>query len=356
MRSRLAKLLAGACAAALLAAGGAAAQTAGQGADQGTAQGADQGTAQGTQAEQQGGAPAQGTGEGAGQPATTGDQPGGAAEAQEGEPAAAAGAPAGDAPAADTVLATVAGTPVTLGELIAVRQGLPPQYQQLPDEVLMKALVEQTADQILLAEAARAAGIDRRRAVQLSLENQARAVLAEAFMQQAVEERVTDEAVQQAYDAEFGSAGPVEEVRAAHILVDSQEQAQALKAELDAGADFAALAGEHGTDGTATRGGDLGWFVREQMVPQFAEAAFAMQPGEISGPVQSPFGWHLIKLDERRERPAPPLGEVRGEIVDRLSQQAQTEVLTELREGAEIERGAGQVPPSAIRSDALIAE
>jgi peptidyl-prolyl cis-trans isomerase C len=260
------------------------------------------------------------------------------------------------AASADTVLATVAGTPITLGELIAVRQGLPEQYQQLPDEVLMSALVEQLADQILLEQAARQAGLDQSRAIKLTQQNQARAVLAEAYMERTVDERVSEAAVQQAYDAEYGSAEPVEEVRAAHILVEDQAKAQELKAELDQGADFAALAAEHGTDGTAAGGGDLGWFVHGQMVPEFADAAFAMQPGEVSAPVQSPFGWHLIRLDERRERTAPPLADVRAQIVDELTQKAQTDVLAEMRAAAEIERGAGQVPASAIRADALIGE
>ena len=328
----LAKFLLGACAAALLTVGPAVAQSTGQSTQPPAAQGTEQQPAptQGQAAGAQG-QPAQGTTEG-----TT-----------EGTAAA---------PAADTVIATVAGSPITLGELIAVRQGLPAQYQQLPDEVLMNALVEQMADQILLEQAARQAGLDQGRAVRLTLENQARAVLAEAYMQRAVEERVTDAAVQAAYDAEHAAAEPVKEVRAAHILVEDEAAAGALKAELDQGADFAALAAEHGTDGTAAQGGELGWFVHEQMVPEFADAAFAMQPGEISGPVQSPFGWHLIKLEERRERSAPPLAEVRGQIVDALTQQAQTEVLTEMRGAAEIERGPEQVPASAIRADELIAE
>jgi peptidyl-prolyl cis-trans isomerase C len=145
-------------------------------------------------------------------------------------------------------------------------------------------------------------------------------------------------------------------MRAAHILVDKVETAKEIKAKLDGGADFAALAAEHGTDGTASRGGELGWFVHEQMVPEFADAAFAMEPGTVSDPVQSPFGWHLIKLEERRERPAPPLDEVRDQILEELARQAQTEVLGQLREDAEIERGTGAVPPSAIRNDALITE
>ncbi len=145
-------------------------------------------------------------------------------------------------------------------------------------------------------------------------------------------------------------------MRAAHILVEDQAEAKDLKAQLDKGADFAALAAEHGTDGTASRGGELGWFVHEQMVPEFADAAFAMQPGEVSDPVQSPFGWHIIKLEERRERPVPPLAEVRDQIVEQLTQKAQADVLTEVRGAAEIELGAEEVPAAAIRADEMIAD
>lgn len=347
MQSSHAMFIVGTCAAALLAASPAAGQASdqatGRATGQATQQQADQPAVQGTEQTEQN----------TEQPAAAEGQ---AAEDAQNEPAQGATAGQAAAPAADTVIATVAGTPVTLGELIAVRQGLPPQYQQLPDEVLMNALVEQTADQILLGRAAREAGLDRKRAVQLILENQARAVLAETYMDRAVAERVTDAAVQQAYDAAYASAEPVEEVRAAHILVEDEAKAQELKAELDQGADFAALAAEHGTDGTAAQGGDLGWFVHGQMVPEFADAAFAMQPGEISAPVQSPFGWHIIKLDERRERPAPPLAEARGQIIDELTQQAQTDILSQLRAAAEIERGAEQVPASAIRADELVAD
>ncbi len=322
MQSSFSKLLFGVCATALLAAGPATAQQTGQQTGQQTEPSAQQDgqAAQGESAEQ-------------------------AAQGQD-----------GPAPTADTVVATVAGTPITLGELVAVRSGLPPQYQQLPDEVLMGALVEQLTDQILLAEAARKAGLDQQRDVRLALETQARAVLADAYMQQALGDEISDTAVQQAYDAQFAAAEPVEEVRAAHILVDEEETAKEIKGKLDEGADFAALAAEYGTDGTASRGGELGWFVHEQMVPEFADAAFAMEAGTVSDPVQSPFGWHIIKLEERRERPAPPLDEVRDQIVEQLARQAQTEVLGQLRQGAEIERGTGDVPASAIRDDTLIAD
>lgn len=330
MQSVFAKALLGACAAALSAA--AIAQTAqtgqtGQTQEQGQAAPADQAA-------------------GAGSASGTGTQTGATAQAND----SAANLSAG------TVVATAGGTPITLGEIIVARRSLPPEYQQLPDEVLMGALVEQIANQVLLEQAAREAGLDQNPAVRLALANQARAVLASAYMEEAIANRVSPETIEAAYQQRFADAEPVEEVHAAHILVEDKETAQEIRTKLDEGADFAALAAEYGTDGTASRGGDLGWFVHGQMVPQFADAAFAMEPGTVSEPVQSPFGWHIIKLFERREQPMPPLEEVRDQIVDELSQNAQSAVLDEIRAGSPVERGADAVPPAAIRADELVAD
>lgn len=268
--------------------------------------------------------------------------------------------PAAEAPAVkltpDTLLVTVDGEPITLGEVIAVRQSLPEQYQQLPDEVLMAALVQQMADQQLLAKAAEAAGLMENTTVKLALRNQKRAVLADAFMAQELTSRVDEASIQAAYEAQFAAGDPVQEVRAAHILVETEELAKDLKAQMDAGADFAELAAEHGTDGTATRGGDLGWFVKEQMVPEFANAAFALEPGTISDPVQTAFGWHLIKLDEKRDQPVPPLEEVEAQIVGELTEAAQREIVEELRAQGTVAPPPTPVPDSAIRQDELLVE
>src|SRR5690606_30914637 len=139
-------------------------------------------------------------------------------------------------------------------------------------------------------------------AVQFALTNQERGVLASAYMEQAVTERLNDEAIEAAYQERYAGAEPVEEAHAAHILVEDEATAQEIREELDEGADFAALAAEHGTDGTASRGGDLGWFTHERMVPTFADAVFAMEAGTVAGPVETPFGWHVIKLFEKRQR------------------------------------------------------
>lgn len=257
--------------------------------------------------------------------------------------------------ALDTVLAEVNGEALTLGQLVALRSQLPAQYQNLPDEVLLDGLTDQMIEHMLLSQAAEKAGLRERPAVALNLKNQSRAILADAYLRSQMADRVTNEAVEALYAERYANAPAEEEVRAAHILVDSEEKAAALKAELDGGADFAALAGEHGTDGTASRGGELGWFAHGDMVPEFADAAFAMETGTVSGPVKSAFGWHLIKLEERRDRQPPELAEVREDLAGELAQQVQQAVMTELRAQAAIVKPDLKVPPSAVRADGLLA-
>lgn len=347
MQSVYAKALAGACAAALLAGGLAVAQS-----TDSQATGGDAGQTGGQTTGQTGG---QTGGQTAGQqPAdqSSGQQPAGQDQTgQTGQPE-----PAAQNLTADTVVITVEGTPITLGELIVARRSLPQEYQDLPDEVLMSALIEQLANQVLLENAAREAGLEQQPAVRIAMKNQARAVLASAWMAQQIADRVGPEAIEAAYQQAVASAEPVEEVRAAHILVEDEATAKEIKQKLDEGGDFAALAAEYGTDGTASRGGDLGWFVYDQMVPEFADAAFAMEPGTISDPVETPFGWHVIKLFEKRQQPKPALEEVRDKIVQGLTETAQSEILGAAREGADIQRTEGAVPPSAIRSDELVPE
>lgn len=329
MQSVFAKALLGVCAAALMCAG-ALSQTA----DESAAQPSEQA------------APA-----GEPQPPVESEQP----QDTAGDDAAAAGSAAEDL-SADTVVATVAGTPILLGELVAARRGLPAEFQQLPDEVLMQALVEQLANQLLLAQAAREAGLDQTPAVQFTLKNQERSVLAGAYMEQEIAERLSDASIEAAYQESYAGGEPVEEAHAAHILVEDEATAQEIREKLDEGADFAALAAEHGTDGTASRGGDLGWFTHERMVPPFADAVFAMEPDTVSGPVETPFGWHVIKLFEKRQRPVPPLDSVRDQIAADLAQTVETQVLGDIREGVDVQVDSAAVPPSAIRADEILSE
>jgi peptidyl-prolyl cis-trans isomerase C len=251
-------------------------------------------------------------------------------------------------------LAEVDGVTLTLGELIAIRRELPEQYQSLPDEVLFNGLVEQLIDQMLLARAAKAAGLGQRPSIAMSLLNQERAVLAEAYLRDSISKRVTQVEVEAAYKTNYIDADPVQEVRAGHILVETEEKALELKAQLDAGADFATLATENGTDGTATQGGDLGWFAHSEMVPEFADAAFAMEPGAVSDPIQTSFGWHLIRMDEKRDRELPALDAVREILMGELVQLAQVEIVEELRAQSDIVMPKMAVPPQSIRDDSLL--
>lgn len=283
--------------------------------------------------------------------------PAGAALAQDqsgGEATETAAEEAAPEASAMDVVATVGDKSIRLGDVITLRRGLPQQYQQLPDEILGRGLIDQLIDQTLLADKALEEGINDRASVQFQLENQMRAVLAEAYMRAAVEERVNEEAIRAEYDARYADVEPETEVRAAHILVETEEQAAALKEELDGGADFAALAAEHGTDGTAQRGGDLGYFVKNDMVQPFAEAAFALEPGTVSDPVQTQFGWHLISLVDKRPRAAPAFEAVAGEIAQELVQEAQRAVVAELREGAEVAVTEPGPPAGAFRNDDLL--
>jgi peptidyl-prolyl cis-trans isomerase C len=255
---------------------------------------------------------------------------------------------------ADTVLATVNGTPITLGSVIALSQTLPPQYQELPDAVLLKGLVDQMVDQQVLADMQSSSPDQDPLAVKLAVENQRRSVLAGLAAQAAVASAATEDAVRAAYDKMVADFKPATEWNAAHILVDSEDKAKELKAEIDGGADFAEVAKANSSDGSAASGGDLGWFGTGQMVPEFETAVKGLEKGQVSDPVKSQFGWHLVKLVDSRETAAPSLEQARPQIEDQLRQEALQAKITELKASAEIEVPEGVVPPAAIRDGNLL--
>lgn len=253
----------------------------------------------------------------------------------------------------DTVVATVNGAPITLGDMVALRGDLPEQYQQLPDQPLYDGIRQQLVDQTLIAAAAEAAGIDDEKAVSRAIALQRQGLLAQFYMQRQVEERVTDARIEEAYAQRIAQAAPIEEVRASHILVADEQKAKDLLAQIEGGADFAALAAEHGSDGTRAQGGDLGYFSREMMVAPFADAAFAMEVGAVGGPVQTQFGWHLIKLTDRREQPKPTLEEVRAELEQAVSSEVIGEIMTELRAAAALNLPEDRPGLDRLRDDSV---
>jgi peptidyl-prolyl cis-trans isomerase C len=255
---------------------------------------------------------------------------------------------------AETVLATVNGTEITLGHVIALRDRLPQQYQELPDDVLFKGLIDQLVDQEVLAASASESPDTDPMQVRLQLENERRGALAGIAAEAAVVDAVDDAKVQAAYDQQIQGFQPQPEFNASHILVDSEEKAKALKGEIDGGADFAEVAKANSSDGSAASGGELGWFGIGQMVPEFEAAVREAEPGSVIGPIQTQFGWHVIKLNETRESSPPPLDEVRPQIEDQLRQQALQARLESLKAEAEIERPETGLPPAAIRESDLL--
>ncbi len=255
---------------------------------------------------------------------------------------------------ASTVVATVNGTNITLGNVIAMRDRLPDQYQQLPDDVLMSGLIDQIVDQELLAEAQSASPDKDPLSVKLTVENERRATLAGIAANAAVANAIDDAAVKAAYDKQVAAFKPAPEFNASHILVDSEDKAKALKAEIDRGKDFATVAKENSSDGSAADGGDLGWFGAGQMVPEFETTVSAMQVGAVSEPVKTQFGWHIIKLNDKRETTPPTLDAQRPEIENQLREAALQAKLVELRAAAKIERPDTGTPPAAIRESDLL--
>jgi peptidyl-prolyl cis-trans isomerase C len=249
---------------------------------------------------------------------------------------------------ADTVIVTVNGVDITAGHLLMMRAQLPQQYQMLPDEALFDGLVDQAVQQQLLA--GEVAALDR--VSRLALENQERNMRANSEAQRLFDARLTEEAVQAAYDARYADAAQGTEYNASHILVESLEDAEAVVAEIAGGADFAETARARSTGPSGPNGGNLGWFGAGMMVPEFEQAVVALAPGEVSAPVETQFGWHVIRLNEERLAEAPPLDEVRQEIVTELQQQILSERLTELEDAAEITRkSADEIAPGFL-SDA----
>lgn len=249
--------------------------------------------------------------------------------------AAAPLAMAQDVPSADMVLARVGDSEITLGHMIALRAGLPKEYGQIPAELIFPGMLDQLVRHALLAQT-RDGEISE--VTRLSLENEQRALTAEEAARALTATAVSEEAIQKTYDDEIANAPAETEYHAAHILVTSEDEARALIAELEGGRDFAELAREKSTGPSGPDGGDLGWFSNGMMVEPFFEAVVALQPGATSGPVQTDFGWHVIRLIESREKAKPSLEEVHDAIAQQLEQQALNDELARLETEVKVER------------------
>lgn len=252
---------------------------------------------------------------------------------------------------AATVVATVNGTDITLGQLIVARSTLPPEYQTMPDDMLFGALLDQTIQQVVIAQSMedKLTKLD-----ELTIDGERLSYIARQVVEDIAAAALTDAAVQQAYDATYAEFVPALEYRASHILVDSEAKAKDLMSQLDGGADFATLARENSSDGSAEGGGDLGWFGLGMMVPPFEAAVVAAPVGKATGPVQTEFGWHLILVTETRNTEKPSLETVRADLEAQVQKAAVVAALEAMVAGASVTKPGAALDPALLKDLTLL--
>jgi peptidyl-prolyl cis-trans isomerase C len=252
-------------------------------------------------------------------------------------------APAAGAPAAsggdDPVVAKVNGTTLHRSDLQIQLRNAPAQIQQQPFDKIYPALLNNMVNAELLEQASRKAKVDQTPRVKQEIAAAQTQILVNAYVASIARSQITDAKLRQAYDQYAKEAPQSEEVHARHILVSSEQEAKDIIDQLKKGADFAAIAKDKTTDPSGkSNGGDLGYFTKQDMVPEFANAAFAMKPGDFSQtPVHTQFGWHVIKVEDRRPGKAATYEQAAPAIQDQMVQQIVAQKLQELRGQAKIE-------------------
>lgn len=254
-------------------------------------------------------------------------------------PKAATAAPAATASGNDTVIARVNGQVVHRSDLDIQLRNAPPQIQQQPLDKIYPALLNSMVNTELLDQAARKAKIDQNTQVKQELAAAQTQILVNAYVASLARSQITEAKLRQAYDQYAKDAPKTEEVHARHILVSNEQEAKDIIDQLKKGADFATLAKDKTIDPSGkSNGGDLGYFTKQDMVPEFANAAFAMKPGDVSQtPIKTQFGWHVIKLEDKRPGKAGTYEQVAPEIAQQMTQQIVAAKLQELRGQAKIE-------------------
>ena len=240
----------------------------------------------------------------------------------------------------DPVLATVNGQPIHASDLKAAVETLPPQARALPPQQLYPLLLDQLVDAQALLVEAKKTGLDKDPNVQRSVQMAEDRTLASAVLNKQVQQQVTDEAVKTRYDQEFVNKPAESEVHARHILVADEATAKKVIAELNKGGDFAALSKQYSKDpGASAQGGDLGFFKKTDMVPAFADAAFALKDNEVTSvPVKTQFGWHVIQTLEHRTSPPPTFEQERDALRQKMVQDTVQKGIAQARSEVTVEK------------------
>jgi peptidyl-prolyl cis-trans isomerase C len=240
--------------------------------------------------------------------------------------------------AADPVVARVNGVDIRQSDLALAEEDLGADMQSVSPEARREHLISYLADIIMVNQAAEKKKLADNPEFKRRLAFLRNKLLMGYELQEEAKAAINEEALQQTYNDAVKSIGGQEEVRARHILVDSEDEAKTLLDQIKGGADFATIAKEKSKDPGAAEGGDLGYFTKDQMVPEFAEVAFKMYPGQLSNPVKTQFGWHIIKVEDKRTKQPPEFDKVKDQIEAYLARKSQSEFISKLRQSAKIER------------------
>lgn len=249
--------------------------------------------------------------------------------------------PAADKPDAvdpKTVLLKVGDQTVTRGDVDSIIEGLPAQLRAMPLDTIWPLLSDNIVNRKLMAVAGEKAGLADDAKVKAAVARARESAIGDAYMDQVVDKDIGDAQLKAAYDKWLQENPPEEEVHARHILVDNKDDAQKIIDQLKAGGDFAQLAAQSKDSSNAESGGDLGWFTRSTMVKPFADAAFALKPGEYTQtPVETQFGFHVIKLEERRQKEAESFEDKKDELKQQLAGDVLQKKVDELKKSTKVE-------------------
>jgi peptidyl-prolyl cis-trans isomerase C len=254
-------------------------------------------------------------------------------------------------PAGDPVVAKVDGVEIHQSDLALAEEEVGASLpQDATPEARRNYLITHLIDMILLSRAAEEQGLSGSDDFKRRFAAMRTKLLAGLMLRQIAQRNVSEQAMHKVYDDAVKQMGDEQEVRARHILVESEDQAKAILADLKKGADFTELAKQKSKDPAAADGGDLGYFTKDQMVPEFADAAFKLDKGKVSEPVKTAFGWHIIKVEDKRKKPLPTYDQVKDQLATVVIQQSQAELVNKLRGQAKIERmdakPAAALPPA----------
>jgi peptidyl-prolyl cis-trans isomerase C len=238
----------------------------------------------------------------------------------------------------DPVVARVNGIDIHQSDIAFAEEEIGGNAPNMAPEQKREYLINYLVDVIVMSQAAEQQKLADRPEVKHRLTFDRNRLLMESLLQDTGRNALTDTAEHQVYDEAIKQVKNEEEVHARHILVPTEDEAKAILAQLKGGADFAALAKEKSKDPGAAEGGDLGYFTKDQMVPEFAAVAFKLDKGQLSDPVKTQFGWHVIQVEDKRIKPTPTFEQVKPQIDNYVTHRAQSQLVEKLRSAANVER------------------